>query len=215
MLAGHFAVAFAAKRLAPRVSLGALFVAAQLLDLLWPWFVIAGLERLSLAPAGSVTPLVFDFFPWSHSLLLALAWALVAGGAYACLVRDLRGAWVIGALVLSHWLLDFVTHLPDLQLVPGNPARFGLGLWNYPLAALGLELAMLAVGAAFYLRGTRALRWAGSWGCWLLIAFIAAIQLANAFGPPPPGTMAVIWADLAMWLLVLWAWRSDHARVPR
>jgi hypothetical protein len=215
MLAGHFAVAFAAKRLAPRTSLATLFVAAQLLDLLWPWFVIAGIEHFSIAPAGSRIALVFDHYPWSHSLLLAAAWAALAGAAFALLRRDARGAAVISALVLSHWLLDVVVHVPDLPLAPGSPVRAGLGLWNFPLVEFFVELAMLVAGAAIYARATRALRGAGTWGLWLLVAFIAAILAGSAFGPPPPGTMAVVWTDMTMWLLVLWAWWCDRARTPR
>jgi hypothetical protein len=215
MLAGHFAVAFAAKRLAPRASLATLFVAAQLLDLLWPLFVLLGIERFSIAADGTVPPLVFDHYPWSHSLLASAGWAALAGGAYAALRRDARGAAVVAALVLSHWLLDLVVHVPDLQLAPGNPARFGLGLWTHPVATFATELAMLAAGAAIYARATRALRRAGSWGCWSLVAFIALLQAGSAFGPPPPDTRAVVWTDLAMWLLVLWAFGCDRARSPR
>ncbi len=215
MFAGHFAVACAAKRLAPRTSLGTLFFAAQFLDLLWPWLVITGVERLSLAPKDSVYPLVFDHYPWSHSLLFAAIWALVVGGVYGLVRRSWRAATVVGALVLSHWFLDLVVHFPDLQLAPGDSARYGLGLWGSPNLALALELVLLAGGVAIYLASTRALRAAGSWGFGTLIAFLAVIQIANAFGPPPPSPMAVAWSAMAMWLLVIWAGWSDRARATR
>ena len=97
---------------------------------------------MSLAPAGSLYPLVFDDYPWSHSLVMAILWGLAFGGVYGSVRKDWRAARVVGALVLSHWLLDLVTHFPDLQLVPGAPARFGLGLWGHPLLALVVELAV-------------------------------------------------------------------------
>lgn len=215
MLAGHFAAAFAAKRFAPRTSLATLFVAAQLLDLLWPVFVLLGIEHFSIASAGTVPPLVFDHYPWSHSLLAAFWWAMLAGGVYMALRRDVRGAIVVAALVVSHWFLDFLVHVPDLKAVPGTHELYGLGLWTFPVAAFVLELALLAAGAAIYARATRAVRRAGSWGFWSLVAFIAALLAASTFGPPPPGTGAVVWADMAMWLLVAWAFWCDRARTPR
>ena len=212
MFIGHFAVAYAAKRLAPRSSLGTLFFAAQFLDLLWPLLVLAGIERLSLAPPGDGYPLVFEHYPWSHSLLAALLWGVIVGGVYWSVRRDRRAALVIGALVPGHWLLDYVVHVPDLPLWPGSAARMGLGLWNAPLAALALELALLAGGATLYLSATEPVRNAGRWGAWFLIAFLAVIQVANTFGPPPPSPMAVAWTAMAMWLLVWLGWWTDGAR---
>jgi hypothetical protein len=212
MFAGHFAVAYAAKRLAPRSSLGTLFFAAQFVDLLWPLLVLAGVERLSLAPQGAIFPLIFDYYPWSHSLLLTLFWSFVVGGVYWRLKRDSGVALVIGALVLSHWFLDLVVHLPDLQLWPGSTAVLGLGLWSNPLIALALELALFAIGVTLYLSATRPERRAGSWGTWFLIAFLALIQIGNTFGPPPPSPLAAAWTAMALWLLVLLGWWTDGAR---
>jgi membrane-bound metal-dependent hydrolase YbcI (DUF457 family) len=212
MFIGHFAVAYAAKRLAPRTSLGTLFFAAQFLDLLWPLLVLAGIERLSLAPPGSGYPLVFEHYPWSHSLLFVLLWSVVVAGVYWGVRRDRGTALVIGALVLSHWFLDVVVHVPDLPRWPGDDAPLGLGLWNMPFIALALEFSLLAGGVALYLSATRPTGRAGSWGSWFLIAFLAAIQLANTFGPPPPGPMAVAWSAMAMWLLVLLGWWTDRGR---
>ena len=215
MLAGHFAAAFAAKRFAPRTSLATLFVAAQLLDLLWAPFVFAGLEHFTIALAGTVPPLVFDHYPWSHSLLAAFWWAMLAGGVAFGLGKDARGAIVVMALVVSHWFLDLVVHVPDLKLVPGAHEAYGLGLWRHPVAAFALELAMLGAGVAIYARATRASNRAGSWGFGSLVAFIAVLLAGSAFGPPPPSTNAVVVTDTAMWLLVAWAFGCDRARTPR
>jgi membrane-bound metal-dependent hydrolase YbcI (DUF457 family) len=209
---GHFAVAYAAKRLAPRSSLGTLFFAAQFLDLLWPFLVLAGIERLSLAPPGAGFPLTFDHYPWSHSLLFAIIWSVVVGGVYWRLRRDWRVAVVIGALVLSHWFLDLGVHVPDLPLWPGGATLLGFGLWNTPLIALALEFTLFVGGVTLYLSATRPQHRAGTWGTWFLIAFLALIQLGNTFGPPPPSPMAVAWTAMAMWILVWLGWWSDGAR---
>lgn len=214
MFVGHFAVACAAKRVAPAASLGTLFFAAQFLDLLWPLFVVTGVEWLALAPPGSVFPLLFEHYPWSHSLLMAAAWAVTVGGGYWLLRRDGRAAFVVGLLVASHWLLDLLTHFPDLPLAPGPAPKLGLSLWAWPMTALVVELALFAAGFALYLKSTRPLRVAGRAGAWALAAFLVLIQLANAFGPPPPSPMAVAWTAMAMWLLVAWAWWIDRARAP-
>ncbi|HEX9181307.1 MAG TPA: hypothetical protein VF859_12975, partial [Burkholderiales bacterium] len=107
MFIGHFAAGFAAKAAAPRVSLGMLFLAAQLLDLIWPMLLLLGVERVSIVPgATAVTPLVFEHYPWSHSLAAVAGWALLMGGGYLLLHKQAAGAVVLGALVLSHWALD-------------------------------------------------------------------------------------------------------------
>ena len=111
MFIGHFAAAMAAKRVAPKVSLGWLFAACQLPDLIWPVLLLAGVERARIEPGNTAfTPLAFDHYPWSHSLLMVAVW----GGALALLydlrVRRRGKALVIATLVVSHWLLDWITH---------------------------------------------------------------------------------------------------------
>src|SRR5512139_3691369 len=130
MFLGHFAVGFAAKRLAPRASLGTLFLAAQFIDLLWPLLVLLGIERVRIAPGiTTVTPLDFEHYPWSHSLFAVSVWGVLFATVYLFIRRDRRASLVLGLAVLSHWLLDFLVHRPDLPLLPGGE-RFGLGLWN-------------------------------------------------------------------------------------
>jgi hypothetical protein len=97
---GHYAAGFAAKRLAPRVSLGTLLSAALLLDLVWPVLVLCGVERVRIAPGDTVmTPLDFEYYPYSHSLLMAMVWGAAAGLLYLALRRDRTGALVVGLLV--------------------------------------------------------------------------------------------------------------------
>ena len=212
MFIGHFAAAYAAKRVAPRTSPGRLFFAAQFVGLPWPLLVLAGGERLALAPEDAVFPLLFERYPWSHSLPSVVTWGAVIGGLYWSIRRDRVGAVVVGALVASHWLLDLVVHLPDLPLWPGDDARLGLGLWNMPPVALAIELALLAGGVALYLSATRPERRSDSWEAWFPVAVLAAIQIANTFGPPPSSQVVVAWTAMAVWLLVLLGWWTDRER---
>jgi membrane-bound metal-dependent hydrolase YbcI (DUF457 family) len=120
----------------------------------------------------------------------------------------------IALLVVSHWLLDYVTHRPDMPLTPGGSARLGLGLWNSVPATLAVELAIFAAGLLLYLRATTARDRTGSIALWTLIAFLVVVYLANAFGPPPPSAAAVAWSAQAIWLLVAWAYWIDNHRIP-
>jgi membrane-bound metal-dependent hydrolase YbcI (DUF457 family) len=213
MFLGHFGAGFAGKAAAPRVSLGTLFLAAQLLDLLWPTLLLVGLERVEIAPGATrVTPLDFVSYPISHSLLAVVLWGLALGGVFWLARRSLRGAAVVGALVVSHWLLDLLVHRPDLPLAPGGGARLGLGLWHSLPATLVVELTVLGIGLALYLRRTRARDRAGSLGLWGLVALLLAIYAANLLGPPPPSVAAIAWAGHAQWLLVAWAYWLDRHR---
>ena len=213
MFIGHFGVGFAAKRLAPRASLGTLLLAAQFIDLLWPTFLLLGWEHVRIEPGvTAANPLAFEHYPISHSLLAVVGWAVLLGAATWLLRRDLRAAMVIGALVLSHWLLDALVHIPDLPLVPGGAARIGLGLWNYPLIELAVELAILGIGVLIYVRATVARTRATTWTLVSLVAVLLLIQAGNAAGDPPPNVTAIAWVGQAQWLLVAWGYWIDRKR---
>ena len=216
MFIGHFGVGFAAKRVVPRVSLGTAFLAAQWLDLLWPTFLLLGMESVRIAPgATAVTPLIFDHYPISHSLLAVICWGLALGAAYAFAKGDLGGAAVVAALVVSHWLLDAIVHVPDLPLMPGASPMVGLGLWQSKAATLAVEIPIFAAGVWLYARATRAKDKAGSYGLMGLVAFLALIHLGNLFGGPPPSATAIAWVGQAQWLLVAWAYWVDAHRDTR
>lgn len=212
MFIGHVAAALAGKRAAPRTSLGVLLAAATFLDLLWPVLLLAGWERVRIAPGNTAfTPLDFVHYPISHSLLAVLGWSLLAAVVYFAATRYRYGAWTVGVLVLSHWVLDWLTHRPDLPLWPGGP-RVGVGMWHSVPLTMVVELVVFAVGVAIYLGTTRPRDAAGRWAFWGLIAFYAGVYLANAFGPPPPDERSIAWVTLSMWLLPLWAWWADRHR---
>ena len=132
------------------------------LDLLWPIFLIAGVESVRIEPGNTaVTPLDLHDYPWSHSLATSLAWSAVFAAAFWAATRYARGAVVLAVGVFSHFVLDFVTHRPDMPLYPGSPISVGLGLWNSRPATLAVELALFVVGVAIYARTTRAHQLAG------------------------------------------------------
>src|ERR1700739_1506995 len=181
MFIGHFGVALAAKRVAPRTSLGTLILAAQFLDFLWPILLLLGFEHVRVAPGiTKVQPFDFYDYPFSHSLTMAVRWSLVVGLLYYTVRRCGRGAWVLGSLVLSHWILDLVVHRPDLPLWPGGP-KFGWGLWNYWVLEIALEGALFAVGIWLYLSVTRARDRVGRYAFWALMGFLFLGWVASLF----------------------------------
>jgi hypothetical protein len=216
MFIGHFAVGLGAKRIAPAVSLGTFFLAGQLADLLWPTFVLLGLEQVEVAPGiTAVTPLDFVRYPYSHSLVALLGWAALFALGYAAVRRSGRAAaLILAGVVLSHWVLDVITHRPDMPVTVGGPARLGFGLWNSLPATLFVEFLLFAAGIAVYLRATEARDRTGLLAFWGLVAFLSVIYLANLFGPPPPSPEAVVWSAQAIWLLVAWGYWIDRHRRP-
>jgi hypothetical protein len=210
MFLGHFAVAYAAKAVEPRTSLGTCFVAAQLPDLLWPWLVLAGVERVAIAPGDTAfTPLRFESYPISHSLVLVAAWAAAFAGLHLLRERRPRAALLLAGLVLSHWLLDFASHRPDMPVWPDNRLLVGLGLWDSVPATLAVEGLLYAFGLLLYFRAAGSRR--PGLRAWVLALILAALYLANAFGPPPPSVPAMAGVTAAGGpLFALWSAWADR-----
>jgi membrane-bound metal-dependent hydrolase YbcI (DUF457 family) len=215
MFIGHFGLGLGAKRAAPFVSLGTLFIACQFADLLWPSLVLLGYERVDVRPGTTVmTPLDFVSYPYSHSLLALCAWGAACGATYLVITRKrVAPAITIALLVVSHWFLDYLTHRPDLPLTLHGQARLGLGLWNSVPGTLAAECLVFGAGLALYLRATKPRDRAGSIGLWGLVAFLLVVYFASTFGPPPPTAAAVAWSAQAMWLIVIWGYWVDRHRV--
>lgn len=213
MFLGHYGVAFAGKRVTPRTSLGALTLAAQFLDELWPILLLLGVEQVRIVPGlMAANPLDFVYYPYSHSLLMAVVWGILVGGAYFLLRRYGRGALIMGALVVSHWFLDLPMHRADLPLWPGaSSPKVGWGLWNSIPATYVIEFAIYAIGIAIYLRATRARDRVGSWGLWVYILVLAILYVMSN-GSPPPSERVLAWTALGIWLFVPWAWWVDKHR---
>lgn len=214
MFLGHFGVALAAKRLAPRTSLGTLFIAAQFADLLWPVLLLAGVEHVRIDAAAKPMPLLFDDYPYSHSLVALAAWGALLAGAYFAATRYARGALVVAALVVSHWLLDVVVHRPDLPLAPGGATEVGLFLWRSTAAAMTVELSLFAFGLLLYLRARGAA--VRAWSVWVLSALLVAVYLLDRLGGGvPPSVAAIAWVGQAQWLFVAAAYWIDRQRPGR
>ncbi|MFN7985652.1 MAG: hypothetical protein U0Q11_27745 [Vicinamibacterales bacterium] len=214
MFIGHFALGFAAKRAVPRVSLAMLFVAALFADILWPLLVLLQVEVVRIAPgATSFTPLEFVSYPWSHSLLMLAIWGAVVGGAYRGIFGGRRTFVMLAALVLSHWVLDWITHAPDMPLYPNGP-KVGLGLWNSVPGTMVVELLMFAGGVFIYRRSTEALDGIGRWAFSSLVAVLGLIYLADSLnGAAPPSVTAICIVALAAAVVFgLWGWIVDRHR---
>ena len=212
MFIAHFGVAMAAKKVAPQPSLGTLILGAQFLDGIWPVFALLGWEQVSIVPGiTAASPLDFTFYPYTHSLLASVVWGTLLALAYYAVRRDRNGALWLGALVVSHWLLDWIAHRPDLPLWPGGP-RVGLGLWYSLSATLITEFALFAVGAWIYASVTRARDALGGVLLWAFVIVLGALYLAALFGPPPPSPAALAASGLAGWLLVAWGYWIDRHR---
>lgn len=198
---------------APRVSLGLLFGAAQLADILWPLFLAAGLEQVRIDPGNTAfTPLDFASYPYSHSLALLALWGVALAVLSRPLARGRHVFAVVSALVVSHWVLDFITHRPDLPLYPGGP-KFGLGLWNSIPATVAIEVPMFAAGLWIYTNTTRPRDRIGKWAFGSLVVTLLLIYVANIFSPPPPSVKALtIVAALGGALFTLWSWWGDKHR---
>ena len=211
MLIGHYGAAFALKPAEPRISLGVLFVATQFVDMLWIVLVLIGVEKAHVAPAGSITPIEFTYYPWSHSLLMSCVWALAAFLLVRLLPiykgpRHTRAALIVAACVLSHWFLDLPMHHADLPILFHGP-YVGFGLWDYPAWSAVTEAVLLFAGFWIY-------RWKARRPNYLLLVlalFLFVVLLINTWGPPPQNIGAMASTGLAFYVFVAAvAWWLDR-----
>ncbi len=216
MFLGHYALGLAAKKFAPRTSMGALMAAPILLDLLWPIFLLIGWEHVSIVSTNNpFLRLQFDSYPISHGLVAVVGWATLFASIYFGFTRYIAGAVVIWIGVVSHWVLDFVAHVPDLPLT-AQSRLYGLGLWNHRWLTVTIELAMFAIAIWTYQRETRA---RDKIGLYAFLAFVLVLLLAYAgvvFGPPPTSVKKLAAFTLLTWLTIPWVWWFDaHRDVKR
>lgn len=206
MFLGHIGVGTASKAASNALPLWLLLMACQWSDLLWPILVLAGVESIAVDLQATVmTPLNFFHYPWSHSLLTNIIWGSMFAGLWFAYRRETRSAVVLFLCVLSHWILDWITHRPDMPLIP-HGETYGLGLWNHMGITLPLELAMFIGGIMLYRRAHPHHRPGPFWG---LVAMLGVIYVGNIFGPKPPvdtPAAALAGPALALWLLVPWGY---------
>ena len=213
MFIGHYAVAMAAKRVAPRTSLGTFVAAATLADLLLPVFFLAGWEHAHIVPnPNPFLRLWLDSIPISHSLVTLIGWGALFAVIYRMRTGYERGAVAIALLVMSHWVLDWVTHRPDMPLYPGG-TPLGLGLWNSPTATVITESVMFAAALWLYATSTRARDGVGRYGFWTFVVVLLVSYYGSLFSPSPSSERAfAIGGMIFGWLFVLWAGWSDRHR---
>jgi len=215
MFVGHYGPGFAAKALDKKIPLWLLFLAVQLVDVVWAILVLLGIEKVRIVPGITVTnPLDLYYMPYTHSLLAALLWSVAALliYRYASRLGNWFSATLVGLAVLSHWVLDLVVHRPDLPLYD-NTMKVGLGLWNYPVLSSALEAALLFGGMFFYYKTTRPVSRGGRYGMIIFGFVMLAVQFSVFFGPPPPSDKAVaIMALFSYVVFTLVAWWLERKR---
>ena len=195
MLIGHYGPAFAIKAIDKKVSLWMLFIAVQLPDIIWGTLILTGIEKAYINPSLESNPLDLSYMPYSHGMLSTIIYSLVAVGIlmlFPYFRKNKSSAWWIGAAIFSHWILDFLSHRPDLPLY-GNSAKVGLGLWNYPTLAVIIEVGIFIAGAIWY-----AIRVGGfkGWANYLFWGFVGIASIASsvrgdAMSPGSVDTVAI------------------------
>lgn len=215
MFIGHFGVGFGLKRMAPRVSLALLIAATVWADMLWTVFLLLGWEHARISVGDTRwTPLELYDYPWSHSLLFLVLWATALAAVYRTFGSDTVGAVAVWIGVVSHWVLDWITHRADMPLYPNGP-QYGLGLWNSILGTLIVEGALFVAGVWFYARCTRSRDRIGRFGFWAYVAVLVLLCVGDRFSGPPESMKEITTTGLvAMAVLLVWPWWFDRHREP-
>ncbi|HEY5823128.1 MAG TPA: metal-dependent hydrolase [Cyclobacteriaceae bacterium] len=204
MFIGHFGLSLGAKKIAPQVSLGTMFIATQFVDILWPFFLISDVEHVAITP-GYTKMNAFEFlhYPYTHSLLMGIVWGFIAGLIYWLIKKDSRGSIVIGLGVLSHWFLDLVVHVADLPWTPFGEAKVGFGLWNHVAITLLLEGIIFFTGLYFYISVTKAKNRIGSWGLWSLVTLLILFTISGLVTPPPSGSLMSMFVSFNILMILI------------
>ncbi len=243
MFIGHYAPAFIAATLPKAPRLGTLFIAAQLVDIAFFIFVIIGVEEMRITP-GFTAMNALDLYsmPYTHSLLgslvfgggtTILVWFILRqhteGGSHAAKTsidgggttvviwpRALTAGLITGVVVVSHWFVDLAVHAPDLTIA-GSPPKLGLGLWNYPLIEMPLELGITGSALGYYVSRTKSVAGASMKPVYWLSGAMLVIQMYNWLAPEPEtlDIMLPLSALLAFALFIWLAYRVDRTRVPK
>ncbi len=213
MFIGHYGVALALKRAAPRTSLGTLFAASAAIDLALGVTILLGIEHIGIAPGITVVnPLNLYDYPYTHSLFTVVLWGIAAAALYFGIRKYRAGAVAVFAAVTSHWVLDLLTHIPDLPLYPGSDLLLGLGLWNSRPGTLVVETGIFIAGVILYLRSTRAAGKIGRYGIVMLLGLLLAVHIGNMIGTPPPNVETLALSLELQWLFVVLAAFVDRGR---
>jgi hypothetical protein len=211
MFIGHFGLGMVTKKIAPKISLGTLFMAVQFSDLIWPTLLLLGVEKVVLHPeSGGTRTIEFTSYPFTHSLSGALVLAILFGTVYYVIRKNFSNAIILGAAVLSHWFLDLIVHFHDLPLSPASSVKVGFGLWATMGGTLFVELVLFISGIVLYLRSTTPLNAKARIIFWINMALLILVQVSNFWGPPPASVNALAWSAQFQWLFVVLAYWADN-----
>ena len=213
MLVGHLAVALTAKRIEPKISLGTWTLAAFLPDLVAFLLLIAGVEHFDPVPGAELNRTIGRDIVYSHSLLMDIVWGALFAGVYFLRRRNPRGAWMLFAVVVSHWILDLISHRPDMALAPGVGQVYGFGLWSSLPATLLVEGGFWLVALIIYVRATRPAKFAGRYAFWIGVALITLVWYGNIHaGMDPNPVKAGVGALILFSFMVAWAYWINRLR---
>jgi hypothetical protein len=221
MFIGHYGAGFAARKINftetesyAKPSLGTYFLAAQFLDILWPVFIALGLEKVSLDQSGKpFQTLHFNYYPFSHSLLATIIWAALFGLVYFVFRKNVKYSILLALVAISHWVLDLISHFPDLQLSPGISFKVGFGLWNSLALTIIVEGLIFVIGAYLYIASTKAKNKRGYIVLWTLLFFLSLTYVMDIIGPPPPSITALTISGFSQWLIIAWGYWIDRNRL--
>lgn len=210
MFVGHYSVAFACRTERNKIPLWVLFIAVQFLDYIWATLVLLEIEKLRVIKGFTAGSMLDSYYhPYSHSLMMAILWSVVAALIYNTVCRESRyyskfAPVIIGIAVFSHWLLDLIAHPPDLAIYD-NTRKVGFGLWNYRDPEFALEIALLAGGIVLYLvRNAMPTIRKGT-----VIAFgiaLVIVQIGDTYVPRAPltdkATVIGVWVFYTLFVLI-------------
>jgi membrane-bound metal-dependent hydrolase YbcI (DUF457 family) len=215
MFIGHFGLSFAAKKVAPQLSLGTLFIATQFVDILWPFLLLLNIEKVAITPGYTkMNSFEFLYYPYTHSLFMNIFWGALIGIIYWLIKKDIRGAVVIAVCVFSHWFLDLIVHTTDLPFSPFSDEKAGFGLWNNIAATMVVEAVIFFVGLYIYTTFTQAKNKIGKWALLTLVILLMLITISNTFGPPPPDSIMTLFISfiIIMTIFISLAYWTDKNR---
>lgn len=183
MFIGHFAPAFIAAAHPKAPNLALLIIAAQLVDFGFFGLALLGIENFRITPGITVmNPLDLYDMPYTHSMVGAAVWATGFGAIIYAFTKNITGAIIAAAVVISHWFLDLLVHGPDLT-VAGSPPKLGFGLWNHPTIAMPLEFIITFGALAFYIVKTQKI--SKPYALYMMIAVLLLFQAFDWFAPKP------------------------------
>lgn len=213
MLVGHLGAGLALKKAEPKINVGWLFFMALFFDFLLGIFVLLGLERALIPENYNELHYLYYTFPYSHGLAATILWSGLIFVVVKLLWPKDKGttvAAIFAAAAFSHFILDWLVHIPEIPLLGQDSLLVGFGLWNYLWVALFIETLILIGGLTLYLRSTSGSGFGANYGMIIFMGIVLIVQvMGQAFGPPPPDVKGpatfwiiqpLIFAALAFWL---------------